>query len=220
MGNVHNLVVDEELTAFLPKLSEEALKELKNNLLRDGCTDLVIVRDGKIVDGHPRYLLCYQYGIPFEMVEKHFLSKDDAIFWMMSRQKARKEMNSFERLEAILPYEAKLKKLAKIVIRKKKKEGVENLTNMIKIIGEEYPDFTEEYSKTFIEKIFKYNAVDMQSILAEICGMSTGSVSYARRIIESSYEDLKDAVRCDEMSIYAAAQKVQRRMKLAKEEAE
>ena len=60
------LKVDDELRGLIPPLSTEERKMLEESIVRDGCDTPLTVWEGTIVDGHNRYDICREHGIPLE----------------------------------------------------------------------------------------------------------------------------------------------------------
>lgn len=81
--------------------------------MENGCLEPLVVWNGKIVDGHTRYRICWQHGIPFSYIEMDFESVSDAVVWAIREQLARRNLTSFQRCELVLPFEAELRAEAK-----------------------------------------------------------------------------------------------------------
>ena len=109
---LYDLTIDPELRDLIPPLSEEERHMLEDSILRDGCDTPLTVWNGTIVDGHNRYEICHAHGIPFGVEEKAFDDKDAAMFWMLERQLARRNLNSYQRSEMALKFEPMVRKLA------------------------------------------------------------------------------------------------------------
>ena len=66
---------------------------LEQNLLDDGCREPLTVWNGTIVDGHNRYEICRRLGIPFEVREHHFETREEAIIWICTNQLGRRNIS-------------------------------------------------------------------------------------------------------------------------------
>lgn len=62
---IYELNIDSELERVAPPLSENELEILREDILEHGCKFPLIVWEGVVVDGHNRYRICHEEGIPF-----------------------------------------------------------------------------------------------------------------------------------------------------------
>ena len=104
------LKVDEELRGLIPPLSVEEKQMLEESIMRDGCDTALVVWDGTIVDGHNRYDICREHGIPFAIEERSFDNKEAVMFWMLEHQLARRNLEPYQRAEIMLKYAPILRK--------------------------------------------------------------------------------------------------------------
>lgn len=79
-----------ELAAWLPELSVEELTQLRQGLQRDGCIAPILTWNGFIIDGHQRYALCDELGIPFQTREMEFEDIGQVKLWMVEHQRGRR----------------------------------------------------------------------------------------------------------------------------------
>ena len=87
------LVIDKEFQTLIRPLQRKEYKQLEANLLSEGCLDPIIVWKGIIVDGHNRYSICRKHHIPYEIKEKHFDSREEAIVWICAHQLGRRNLS-------------------------------------------------------------------------------------------------------------------------------
>jgi len=87
------IFVDEEFQSILPVLDKETYASLEDNLLQNGCMFPLAVWDGILIDGHNRYEICMNHGIPFTTVAKEFESRDEVLIWIVTNQVARRNLN-------------------------------------------------------------------------------------------------------------------------------
>ena len=78
------LKINPEFKNLIRPLRRKELLQLEENLLADGCREPIITWKGFIVDGHNRYELCSKHGIPFQVLEKEFSSKEEVITTFMA----------------------------------------------------------------------------------------------------------------------------------------
>jgi transposase-like protein len=99
------LVIDPEFQSLIPPLTAEERAQLEANLRAEGCRDPLVVwpqDDGPsiLLDGHTRYEICQQYGLPFQMVEaKSINTREDAQLWIVHNQLGRRNLTDFQRIE-------------------------------------------------------------------------------------------------------------------------
>jgi hypothetical protein len=68
--------------------------ELERRLLAEGCRDpLTVWQQTRILlDGHNRYELCLQHGLPFSVTEVSLPSREAALAWVAARQQGRRNL--------------------------------------------------------------------------------------------------------------------------------
>lgn len=106
-----------EFRGLIPSLNPAEKEELKRSLQKEGCRDkLVVCRlDGEYVllDGHNRYDICQEIGIPFETKEIAISDRTEAKIWIIKNQRGRRNLDESQRamlavaLEALYAEEAK-----------------------------------------------------------------------------------------------------------------
>lgn len=90
---MRTLKIDQQFKNLIPPLSSNEYLQLEENLLADGCRDPIIVWKGVIVDGHNRYEICTRHQIPFSVIEKDFICREEAIAWICSNQLGRRNIS-------------------------------------------------------------------------------------------------------------------------------
>ena len=115
--------VDEEFCTLLPPLMPEEYMALKGSIENEGLREALIIwtRKGRgkgiLVDGHNRHKICTELGIkyrPSDIRKKSFKSREDVKLWIWENQEGRRNMTTFQRIEAAL-------KLKDIIIEQAKK---------------------------------------------------------------------------------------------------
>ena len=106
---LYELTVDPQFAGLIPPLQETELSMLTESILANGCEMPLVVWNGVIVDGHNRYLICRENGIPFAIEEKEFESREAAEVWIIRNQLGRRNLSDFQRCELVLPLEERLK---------------------------------------------------------------------------------------------------------------
>lgn len=107
------LKIDPEFQSFLPPLPNEKYRQLEENIKTDGCMGAIITWNGTIVDGHNRYRICQENNIPFNVEEKEFADRDEAIEWVIRNQFGRRDLSPAQRSELALKLKPMIQKRAK-----------------------------------------------------------------------------------------------------------
>lgn len=185
------LTLDEEFKALIPPLSEEEHRMLEESLIANGCEMPILVWDGCIVDGHNRYAICHEHGIPFAQEEKRFESRSEVKLWMLRNQLGRRNLNSFQRSEMAL----KLKDAVAELSEKRMRAGVKVEADP----GEIFPQGPE-----------KGRTLDK---LGKLAGVSGRTLKKVETIIENVDEDTKNELRKGKKKIQSAYEDVVKKMK-------
>ncbi len=93
-----DIVVNEELKAYIDPLTPEENEALERSLLAEGCRDALVLWGNVLVDGHNRYRLCTKHGLPFQTVQNpRFKSLEDVHLWMIDQHLGRRSISDFQR---------------------------------------------------------------------------------------------------------------------------
>ena len=93
-----NIVVREDLKAYIDPLTPDEYAALEQSLLAEGCRDALVLWGDLLIDGHNRYALCMKHGIPFETRQNtSFKSMDDVHLWMIENHLGRRSVSDFQR---------------------------------------------------------------------------------------------------------------------------
>ncbi len=97
------IVVDPELKAYIDPLTPDEHAALERSLVAEGCRDALVLWGDILVDGHNRYGICQQHGLPFETVQNpRFQSIQDVHLWMIDQHLGRRSVSDFQRGELAL----------------------------------------------------------------------------------------------------------------------
>ena len=66
------LKINEAFKNLIPPLSDEETAELQESLLQYGCRDAIVIWHDTIIDGHNRYRICTEQGLPFKVEDMTF----------------------------------------------------------------------------------------------------------------------------------------------------
>lgn len=93
-----NIVVNEELKAYIDPLSPEEYEALERSILTEGCRDALVLWGDVLVDGHNRYGICQKHDLPFQTVQNtRFKTLDDVHLWMIDQHLGRRSISDFLR---------------------------------------------------------------------------------------------------------------------------
>jgi len=192
--------INNEFKDLIPPLAGDELKQLENNLLKEGWrkNERIITWNDTIVDGHNRYSLCKKNNIEFKSEKKKFKDKNEAILWMIDNQLGRRNIPDYARGELNIRKENILKPLAK-----------ENLR--IATGGRD--------SKT-LPKLAK--SIDVREKLSKASGVSHGTFDKIKYIKDNAPEEVKQKLRSGnkELSINKVYTILKRKEKEEKREEE
>ncbi|VTU18093.1 hypothetical protein H4CHR_00117 [Variovorax sp. PBS-H4] len=93
-----DIVVNEELKAYIDPLTPEEYEALERSLLAEGCRDALVLWGDVLVDGHNRYGICRKHSLPFQTVQNtRFRSLEDVHLWMIDQHLGRRSISDFQR---------------------------------------------------------------------------------------------------------------------------
>ena len=93
-----NIVVNEELKAYIDPLTPDEHDALERSILVEGCRDALVLWGDVLVDDHNRYGICSKHGLPFQTVQNtRFKSMEDVHLWMIDQHLGRRSVSDFQR---------------------------------------------------------------------------------------------------------------------------
>lgn len=93
-----DIVVKEELKAYIDPLTADEYDALERSILAEGCRDALVLWGEVLVDGHNRHGICQKHGLPFQTVQNtRFQSMDDVHLWMIEQHLGRRSVSDFQR---------------------------------------------------------------------------------------------------------------------------
>ncbi len=132
---VQQLNLCTELSQLLPPLQESERQGLESDILLNGCISPLIVWGDILIDGHHRYAICHQHGIPFQTKPIHFESMSDARKWAFEHQRDRRNVSSYVLAELALEFESQFAVEAKSNQRLSQGSGKKGLQNSANLKG-------------------------------------------------------------------------------------
>ena len=93
-----DIIVNEELKAYIDPLTPEEHAALERSILTEGCRDALVLWGDVLVDGHNRYGICQKHGLPFQTMQNtRFKSMDDVHLWMIDQHLGRRSVSDCQR---------------------------------------------------------------------------------------------------------------------------
>ena len=93
-----DIVVNEELKAYIDPLTPDEHESLERSILAEGCRDALVLWGDVLIDGHNRYGICKKHGVPFQTVQNtRFQSMEDVHLWMIDQHLGRRSISDFQR---------------------------------------------------------------------------------------------------------------------------
>ncbi len=93
-----DVVINEELKAYIDPLTDDEYQALERSLLAEGCRDSLVLWGDMLVDGHNRHGICLKHGLPFRTVQStRFESIEDVHLWMIEQHLGRRSLSDFQR---------------------------------------------------------------------------------------------------------------------------
>ncbi len=182
-GQELNIIINDELRAFVDPLTDIEYAALERSLLAEGCRDALVLWRDTLIDGHNRYEICQKHGIPFRTVHNNnFASIDDVMLWMIDNHLARRSVSDFQRG----------------VLALKKKEIV--TSRMAEEMAKEPPK--PEADDMDSRPPPPWNT---REEVAKAARVSANTISQIERIQKAATPELREAVRTGTISINAAA---------------
>ncbi|MCD2514512.1 plasmid replication/partition related protein [Comamonas endophytica] len=181
-----NIVVNEELKAYIDPLSADEHEALERSILAEGCRDALVLWGDLLVDGHNRYGICQKHGIPFETVQAtHFQNMDDVHLWMIDQHLGRRSVSDFQR--GVLA----LRKREIIAARRAK--AAEQAAPEAEAAAAPVDDTPEQ------------QALATREALARVARLSSTQVKQIETIQQKATPEVVAAVKAGDISINAAA---------------
>ncbi|MBZ3385049.1 plasmid replication/partition related protein [Xanthomonas perforans] len=198
-----NIVVKEELKAYIDPLTPDEHEALERSLLAEGCRDALVLWGDVLVDGHNRYGICQKHGLPFQTVQNpRFQSMQDVHLWMIEQHLGRRSVSDFQR--GVLA----LRKREILAARQRSQRDAE--AEAPAVAGDQ-PDTGLEQSSTHTADDTDSPPWDETSTLvsraelAREARLSSNQVVMIERIHKQAAPEVVQAVKAGEISISAAA---------------
>ncbi|WP_370870176.1 hypothetical protein, partial [Rhodoferax sp.] len=93
-----NIIVNEELKAYIDPLTTDEYEALERSIRSEGCRDALVLWNDLLIDGHNRYAICQAHGLPFQTLQStQFKTIEDVHIWMIDQHLGRRSVSDFQR---------------------------------------------------------------------------------------------------------------------------
>ena len=158
-----------DITSISHESYQKAIEvALEKNILSDGIRDPLVLWGDILVDGHNRYKIAQQYGLPYKTVQKEFSSENDVKKWIIENQLGRRNLPAYERARLALAY--------KPIIAEKAKENQGARTDLTSV-----RNLTNVDTKKELAKIAGYKTCSPNLTSTEIYAVRTEKMTVQQR---------------------------------------
>jgi hypothetical protein len=179
---IPEIVIDPDFKTLIPPLDQGVRDDLKKSLQEEGCRDKLIVckLDGQciLLDGHNRYEICKELGIPYKTTEINVPNRTEAKIWMIKNQRGRRNLNESQRAILAVTLDALYSEQAK------ERKGTRS-------------DLGLNLDQGLIGRSAEKAAKDMD--------VSHQTVSFAKKVVQEGIPELKEMVESGDIAVSAAA---------------
>lgn len=191
------MIIDKEFESLIPPLTNEEYSGLEASIIAEGCRDALVCWNDILIDGHNRYKICSEHNIPFNVIQKEFVGRNEALLWIMRNQLSRRNLNNFQRIEIVRKCEEAVKSQAK------ERQG---MRNDLQTSGQNFPEVEQQIKRATDE-------------LGNMAGVSRKTYEHAVEVLDNAPEKVINSVRNGDISINKAYEQIKRSEKEAKREA-
>lgn len=187
-----DVVINEELKAYIDPLTEEEREALERSLLAEGCRDALVMWGDVLVDGHNRYEICSRHGLPFRTVQNpRFQSIEDVHLWMIDQHLGRRSVSDFQR--------------GVLALRKREIVAARRAAPAPAAEVAEAPPAGVQASDAAATSAVKIDSLETRDALARAARLSSSQVVLIEKIQKHAAPEVVAAVKTGALSINAAA---------------
>ena len=204
--NPENIIVLPELKAYIDPLTPDEHEALERSILAEGCRDALVLWGDVLVDGHNRYGICQQHGLPFQTVQNtRFQSMEDVHLWMIDQHLGRRSVSEFQRgVLALKKREiiAERRAQAAAAVVAAKAEAAQSPGGQAPWEGDTDPVVAKALAT--VAKVPE-DALDTREALARAARLTAAQVKAIEAIHQNAAPEVVAAVKSGELSLNAAA---------------
>ena len=204
--NPEDIVVLPELKAYIDPLTPEEHDALERSILAEGCRDALVLWGDVLVDGHNRFGICQQHGLPFQTVQnQRFQNMEDVHLWMIDQHLGRRSVSEFQRgVLALKKREiiAERRAQAAAAVVAAKAEAAQSPGGQAPWEGDTDPVVAKALAT--VAKVPE-DALDTREALARAARLTAAQVKAIEAIHQNAAPEVVAAVKSGELSLNAAA---------------
>ena len=174
------LSIDPEFEELITKPNDAEYSMLKDSIIKEGIREPIIVWNNTIIDGHNRYKIAQELGIPVKCKTIQFENKEEAKEWIISNQLGRRNISKYERCRLVLNMKERISAKAKDRM----------------LAGKSDPTKKSAEGET-------------RQILAKIAAVSHDTLKKVEILERDAVAEIKEKLRAGEISINAAYKQLQ-----------
>ncbi len=183
--------INDVLRAYIEPLTESEYQALERSILTEGCRDALVLWQDVLVDGHNRYQICQEHGIPFKVTENtSFRNFEDVKLWMIDNNLGRRSISDYQR--------------GVLALRKKEIMSARALELAAEAAAEDAKIAPPEGDEAPSKKPAAMPLASREDI-ARAARLSTATIGQIEKIQKTATPELVEAVRTGTISINAAA---------------
>jgi len=195
-----HIVVNEELKAYIDPLTPDEHEALERSLLAEGCRDALVLWGEVLVDGHNRYGICQQHGLPFNTVQNpNFRSMEDVHLWMIDQHLGRRSVSDYQR--GVLA----LRKREIVAERRSRARADGTATAAALATGAEGDQDAAADAAVHPAALLESKPLQSREDIARAARLSSSQVGMIEKIQKQAAPEVVAAVRAGELSLNAAA---------------
>ena len=204
--NPENIVVLPELKTYIDPLTPDEHDALERSILAEGCRDALVLWGDVLVDGHNRFGICQQHGLPFQTVQnQRFQNMEDVHLWMIDQHLGRRSVSEFQRgVLALKKREiiAERRAQAAAAVVAAKAEAAQSPGGQALWEGDTDPVVAKALAT--VAKVPE-DALDTREALARAARLTAAQVKAIEAIHQNAAPEVVAAVKSGELSLNAAA---------------
>lgn len=194
-----NIVVLEELKAYIDPLTPDEHEALERSLLAEGCRDALVLWGDILVDGHNRYGICQKHGLPFQTVQNpNFHSMEDVHLWMIDQHLGRRSVSDFQRGVLAL-------RKREIVAERRARAQAEKAAEPVPEAPTGDAPWEGEAPAAALAQVLEPRPLQSREDIARAARLSTSQVGMIEKIQKQAAPEVVAAVRSGDISLNAAA---------------
>lgn len=107
--------IDKEFSSWVRPLNSEEFSQLRSMVMSEGCRDPLVIwaEEGILIDGHNRYKICNDAGLPFSTHEISFADRDSVLEWIFNNSISRRNLQPIDKAQLVEKMKPIFKRLAK-----------------------------------------------------------------------------------------------------------